>query len=677
MSFFSEEMAPMLETYLIEANELMAVFDRLLAVAEESNSFSLDDINEIFRTAHTIKSSSAMMGLEELSRLTHRMEDLFNLYRNDPIRIQGRVADVLEPLYQYSDYVKLELERMHEEDFEPKQATEIVAALDREIAQIQQQPAESQAVPDLSESVSVPPQSAVTDDGKPILSVHVTFTADCQMVNVRSVVILKQLGRFCHVIGTDPADLQSPTAADQISKHGLVIRFCAPTIQPVIKALKRNSYVQDVADITPQEQSAVSEAGESSGVPKKDLEKITASEAFLKRRNDKYISMRWDDVLRLQNITGELITNHYMLKNILQNGADPIRLDAFAETYSRLTRELDRTVLSLSMLSVDSLIPQLSRVVRDMSKIEGKDIEFTVEGGEMEIDRHLFESIAKPLLHIIRNAVDHGIEKPEQRRKAGKPEQGLIKLIVENQGGSVLFSVQDDGAGMDSQAILRKAKEKGLLEKPMETYTPEAAYQFILLPGFSTNRQVTEFSGRGVGMDVVHSIASEFGGSVMIDSKPGQGTTMMMQMPVSVTSVDCMRIRLGSITCFLPLRSIDQVYVLDEVLPNLCCQKYREYLRYGEALIPVLHLPKVYGMTDVSEQFALVIHSLRRSFCLITGAIEDQQLIVEKKLPMVLDDTYEAATGITGCTILGDGSIGFILDAKRLYELTQKEAAYE
>ena len=673
MGFFSEELMPMLETYQMETNDLMGIFSRLVLTGEQNNGFTEDEINEIFRTAHTIKSASAMMGLTELSTITHRMEDLFSIYRDEPGRIQGRVTDIADLLYDYEDYVKNEISRMGNEDFEPRSNAALQRALSKEISNYDHVEASANQTAVVRKMPEAQAVQLVWNAGK-THSIRILFEENCAMVNVRALVILKQLQQLCDVVSYEPCDLNADDASNLIHTQGLLVVFNTLDEQAVLDKLEHNSYVRMVEKISdekavPDELEDEPEENQVSDEPQEELK----TEAFTTYENEKYISVHWHDILSLQNLAGEFLLNQSFLNKLMNDFSYSLELDRFAAAYAHLLDELVHRTHVMSMLSFSMLMPQFYRVVREICREEKKEVSFKVIGENIEIDRNLFDNISKPLLHIIRNSIDHGIETPDVRKQLNKPRKGLVTLTLENQGNRIVFSISDDGKGMDAKTLLKKAEEKGLLTKASEEYTKEEALQLIMLPGFTTKDKVTNISGRGVGMDVVNTVAASFGGSVTIDSELGKGSSIAMYMPVSVTAVDSLAFSVDGLHYFLPLFNIDKVYDHREAQQYVSEEGSDTCFDYDKHTLPVLYLRDVYQVNRCHENSYIVLHSLGHRFCLIVDTVDDQVQAIEKNMPVCLDEEYQKMTGICNCVILHDGTIGYTLNANSLYTICRKE----
>jgi len=665
MGFFSAEMASMLDIYQSENIDLMSIYDRLILAGEKKNSFTKDEINEIFRTAHSIKGSSAIMGLTVLAELTHKMEDLFGIFRDDPNRIEGHVTDILDLFFSYSDYVKGEIQRVSDPEYAQREVPSLVQELDQAIQHFggkDKQKTEAAASKPTAETENV-----LVNGKQTILTLR--FAADCAMPNVRAVVILKQLNRKWKVWHYEPEVLQGAESENAIKTNGFKIQVSTADVEPIKKVLAKNTNVAKVeaegikttgveaAPQAPAKQETaktapvVEEAAKTTDKPK------TSGE-------NKFVNLRWSDVHNLQNITGEFVSEYSFLQNTLKHLPYSRELNTFAGTYRKLLDELMYHVSSMAMLRFSSMTPQMYRAVRDISKKENKNIEFEIRGENIEIDRNLYDAISNPLMHIIRNSLDHGIETPAERIKAGKPAKGKITLTLENQGGYVLFRITDDGKGMNPHELLAVAATKGILKKPAEQYTKQEALNLIMEPGFSTAKKITSISGRGVGMDVVNTIAVAAGGRVIIDSTPGQGTAIALYMPVSITAVDSLGFDVGPWRFYLPMYCLDKIFSAAEVATHLShTDDGKIFFAYNDHKFGVCDMRERLKVPKKQEGFYLVGHSMESYFCIVVDAMQEQTTAVSKNLPACFNEQWTDSTGVVNGVISNDGSIGYFLSS--------------
>ena len=325
------------------------------------------------------------------------------------------------------------------------------------------------------------------------------------------------------------------------------------------------------------------------------------------------------------------------------------------QTMKRLFHDLEKLVAAVSMMPVSSAMPQYYRLVRDVATQEKKQIRLKVVGDELEIDRNLLDTLANPLIHLLRNAADHGIEAPEERAAAGKDRCGTITLKFENLADHLHVTVEDDGSGMDRQSLLKKAAERGLLTKDANQYSTQEILNLAFTPGLSTNDQVNAYSGRGVGMDVALSVVSNLGGNIFVRSEPGKGSSIEMEVPVSMTSAECIKFMVGAYTCLIPIRCVVRIYSFDEA--ESCLQTIDGQMWFQtDEMLPVLDLFGLYGTQSEEESRRLiVIKNAKGSAALLTGPVTGQQTAVEKPLPPMLGHEYRTKTGMVGCTVTETG----------------------
>ena len=340
-----------------------------------------------------------------------------------------------------------------------------------------------------------------------------------------------------------------------------------------------------------------------------------------------------------------------------------------ARQLQSLTSELQGVVMSMRMLPVSNIFFKMQRIARDTSKKVGKNINLVLIGEETEVDKNIIDSLSDPLMHLIRNSIDHGIELPEDRVQKGKPEKGRVTLEAKNTGEDVMIIVSDDGKGLDHKQIIKKAKDKGLVTKPESEISEKEAFSYIFLPGFSTNSEVTEFSGRGVGMDVVRKGIEKLGGTISIESAKDEGTTISIRIPLTLAIVDGMRLTVGSMRLIAPMISIRESFVPDIKNVFLDPEGNEMIMIRGECY-SILRLHKFFciedAKTDIAEGILIMIDSDSSTFCILVDRIIGEQQVVVKPLPEYIQKKAENLNGISGCTILGDGKISLIMNVNNL-----------
>jgi len=351
-----------------------------------------------------------------------------------------------------------------------------------------------------------------------------------------------------------------------------------------------------------------------------------------------------------------------------QEGGKNDSFDAAAMQLRTLINELQQIVMSIRMLPVSSVFQKMKRIVRDMAKKEDKDIELVLVGEETEVDKNVIDCLSDPLMHLIRNSVDHGIEDKETRRRAGKSTKGRIVLEARTTGNDVIVTITDDGKGLQRDAILRKAYEKGLINKAESDITDKDVYNLIFMPGFSTKDAVTEYSGRGVGMDVVRRNIAQVGGTVTVDSTPGKGTVFTIRIPLTLTIVDGMKFSVGNISFIVPTSSV-QLALKPEPGQVFIDSEGNEMIMQQGNCYSVVRMSEMFGIESEvkNPEDGMLMHLITdgKDFCILFDQLDGEYQVVAKSLPKYLEKCATKLEGISGCAIMGDGSINLILDVNK------------
>jgi two-component system chemotaxis sensor kinase CheA len=374
----------------------------------------------------------------------------------------------------------------------------------------------------------------------------------------------------------------------------------------------------------------------------------------------------------LINLVGELVITQAMLSQIGEN-FDLKKLDKLRDGLDQLernTHELQESIMQIRMLPISFAFNRLPRLVHDLSQKLGKEVDLQISGGQTELDKTVMEKIGDPLLHIIRNSVDHGIEPPETRVAAGKPRAGVIQLSAYHKEGNIFIEVSDDGAGINRKRLLQKAYENGAAA--LEGLTDEQILEFIFLPGLSTADSVNDISGRGVGMDVVRRNIRELQGHIEVSSKEGQGTTIQIRLPLTLAILDGQLVRVGKENCIIPLISISQSLQMESNRISAVSGRTEIFTFRGEH-IPIIRLTELFGFAtegDCSESLLVVVEGDGQRVGLAVNELLGQQQVVIKSL----ETNFKRVEGISGATILGDGSVALIVDIGGLIALSRRIA---
>ncbi|MCM1418835.1 MAG: chemotaxis protein CheA, partial [Roseburia sp.] len=374
---------------------------------------------------------------------------------------------------------------------------------------------------------------------------------------------------------------------------------------------------------------------------------------------------------QLHDIVGEIITTESMV--VSNPELDGMRLESFskaARELKKLTADLQDTVMSIRMVPLTGTFQKMNRIVRDMKVKLGKDAELKIEGDTTEVDKSIVDNLNDPLMHLVRNCMDHGIEDTVDERIAqGKPAKATVTLSAMNSSGEVIITVADDGRGLDTEKILHKAEYNGMLVKPASEYTEREIQNMILLPGFSTNEVVTEYSGRGVGMDVVKKNIEKCGGNLVVESERGKGTTFIIKIPLTMAIIDGMEIRVNDAIFTVPISVIkESMRVQNEQL--IRDTQRGEMIMIRGACYPVVRLHEKFNLptevTNIEDGIILLIETEHTNVCLFADRLIGEQQVVVKPFPPYLSQYNIKREGLSGCTIMGDGSISLIVDVNTL-----------
>lgn len=682
-------MEAMVDVYIFETTSLLEQLDEILLRTEKANEFTEEDINEIFRIMHTVKGSSAMMGFENLQKLAHKGEDMFFIIRENPEKVTD-VSFVYDLVFQMSDIFKAEIDAIqNNDDYEPTDFSSMIAQLENGAKILK-----GEVTSDSSESGAAPAEVKTDTVGTPegSMTVRVFFEDGCKMENIRAFMLLNSIKEEAEIIKFSPDDIESnQDSANVIIDNGFVVTFKAQDNSAVLQLIEGALNVQSYEVIDDSEKAEAAEAKEEEPVkqevapaapvkspdthtsaprieekPKQEAKASTSSSG-----KQSLISVNLLKLDQLHDIVGEIITTESMvISNPELNG---LRLESFskaARELRKLTDELQDTVMSIRMVPLTGTFQKMNRIVRDMKVKLGKDAELLIEGDTTEVDKSIVDNLNDPLMHLVRNCMDHGIEDTvDERIAAGKPATATVKLSAMNASGEVIITISDDGKGIDTSKIIAKAERNGLLTKPVSEYTEREIQNMILLPGFSTNEVVTEYSGRGVGMDVVKKNLEKVGGTLAVESKKGEGTTFIIKIPLTLAIIDGMDIEVGGAIFTVPISNIKESFMVksDQIINDT---QRGEMIMIRGVCYPILRLHEKFALktdiTNLEDGILLLIEADNRSVCLFSDRLIGEQQVVVKPFPKYLSQYDIKGEGLSGCTIMGDGSISLIIDVNNL-----------
>ncbi|MBS3668753.1 MULTISPECIES: chemotaxis protein CheA [Halomonadaceae] len=674
------DIADFFDTFFEEAEELLSDMEQHLLELDVDDPDS-EQLNAIFRAAHSIKGGAGTFGFTVLQKTTHILENLLDYARKGELTLR---ADLVDTFLEAKDIMHEQLDAYRSEEEPNQEAFERICQTLQQIAldEIGQQldgPATPAAEP------KAPPPSENSAEAKSnqekVANSHllVALLNVAEKDRILLVEELEQLGEVQSQSGDEKryeVILKSSDSADDIEA---VMCFIIEADQIEITS------IEGAADTTASTEPAA--PAPSAPAPEMKLDKPAAKAAPAKEAakekpkkaaaESSSIRVSVDKVDQIINLVGELIITQSMLDQTVSDLEDQSVGNASLQNgmslLQRNARDLQEAVMSIRMIPMEFVFSRFPRVVRDTAGKLGKEIELITEGKSTELDKSLVERITDPLTHLVRNSLDHGVEMPDVREAIGKPRIGKLTLSARHQGGNILIEVRDDGAGMDRDRLLAKARENGI--SVSDTMTDEEVFQLIFAPGFSTAKEVTDVSGRGVGMDVVKRNIQSMGGRVEIQSKLGEGTNTRIVLPLTLAILDGMSIKVGGETFILPLSTVleslqpskDDMYAMagDDVV-----------IKVRDEYLPVIAIHEVLNVenaiTDPTKSIAVIVQGEGRRYAMLVDELIGQQQVVVKNL----EDNYRKVPGISAATILGDGSVALILDITGLHRLSRykKEA---
>lgn len=698
---------PMLDMFLFETTQLIEQLEQsVLSSEQESSCFTQDAINEIFRIMHTIKGSAAMMMFENISTLAHTMEDIFYYLREEnPKKLD--FSALSDMVLGGVDFIKGEVDKIKNGINADGDSSSLIHALKQFLIRLKENNVsdtqKNEKEINEKEKIDIKDQSVLSENQ--ILNhtycntfkAIIYFEEGCGMENIRAFTVIRNLKAITDQMVYVPEDIiDNDDTIEMIRREGfhvymrsdytydMINDFLMQTIflkDMELKQLENEEEIKSIFEKNPdkivQEVDAIPEIIEPLKIdPKTGKDTISKDTVGKDMRStsttQSIISVSVAKLDKLMDLVGEMVISEAM---VIQNpDLQGLELDNFykaARQLNKITTEMQDMVMSIRMVPLSATFNKMHRIVRDMCKKLEKDVKLEIVGDATEVDKNIIEHISDPLMHLVRNAIDHGIENASERLAKGKAKNGVVTLEAINSGSDVLIFVKDDGKGLDRAKILKKAKENQLLVKNENDMTDREVFNLILLPGFSTNEQITEFSGRGVGMDVVAKNIEAVGGSVSVDSLPDKGTQITLKIPLTLAIIDGMNIKVGN-SCFtIPTISIKQSF-----RPKECDiffdEDNNEMIMVRGQCYSIIRLHQRYGIkttvTNLTDGIIIMVEQSEHMICLFADELLGQQQVVVKTLPEYIQN-FKTIKGLSGCTLLGDGSISLIIDVAGLISL--------
>lgn len=604
MSSIDCEDQELLEGFLAETTELLEKLDDDL-VALEKSSDDAELLNRIFRSIHTVKGASSFLGFDLLVKVTHETENVLNRLRKGELLVSPEIMDVI---LEATDLVKVLVNDIKAGDIQ-----------EREI-------------------------NGTIDKLKPLLT-----EAAAQVQVAAPAPVPEEISESEQI--ENPADVSTETP---------IVEPTAPPSSIPVKNVSSAPSQKPGAEIVPKKMPPPPKPSEGKS---EDLSDNTTVRVDVKRLDD------------LMNQVGELVLERNRMIQINQNlqQGDFVKVD-FNEEFSKLTKrmnfvtsELQMQVLKMRMLPVEKVFKKFPRIVRSMARDLGKEVDLQIFGEETELDRSVVDEIGDPLIHLIRNAMDHGLEGPEQRMAAGKPRVGTLVLAAVHEGNQIIISIKDDGNGIDTDRVGRKAVEKGLVsEEQLAAMSQRELFDLIFLPGFSTKDKASDLSGRGVGMDVVKTNIKKLNGLIEIKSEKGLGSEFILRLPLTLAIIQSLLVEVEGEVYSIPLSSVLETLRVDQRQFHLIGGQ--EVLKLRDMVLPLVRLASVFGVQKREELvdfcYVVVVGSADKRMGLVVSRLVGQQEVAIKSLGNYLANI----PGIAGSTILGDGRVALIIDPVGLVE---------
>jgi len=679
------ELNQYLEVFIEESKEhLQACNEQLLEL--EKNPEDLSIINEIFRSAHTLKGMSATMGYEDLASLTHQMENVLDAIRNSRLKTSPELLDVI---FLAVDHLEEMVQSIATGGDGKMDVSEAVAKLkliemgEHPLTHANAEAAAAIAVeaPLLSNydefELTVLKQSK--EQGFGVYEVSIGLREDCLLKAARVYMVFEVLEQIGEVIKANPSveqleeeQFDSEFSVTIVSKENQDdIKGKIMKVSEVVKTNVRSLELDDFKTLTSDLEPHVIEQNENTAemVIKEssvETEVLPAGEKKNNSKNNssKTIRVNIERLDILMNLFEELVIDRGRLEQISKE-LENTELTETVERMSRISGDLQNIILNMRMVQVETVFNRFPRMIRQLARDLNKKINLEIVGAETELDRTVIDEIGDPLVHLLRNSVDHGVELPEERRTKGKSEEGTVVLRAFHSGNHVFIEIEDDGAGISREKVLKKAVSKGIVtEQAAPAMTDKQVYELILSSGFSTAEKISDISGRGVGLDVVKNTIESLGGSISIDSKENAGTIFSIQLPLTLSIISVMLVEIQREKFAIPLSSIIETAIIKDT--DILKAHNQKVIDFRGKVVPLLFLKEIFEVPSEpqDDQFhsVIIVRKGDKMAGLVVDSFIGQQEVVLKSLGNYLTNVF----AISGATILGDGQVALIVDCNAL-----------
>ena len=675
------EMNQYLEVFIEESKEhLQACNEQLLEL--EKNPEDIKIVNEIFRSAHTLKGMSATMGYEDLANLTHQMENVLDAIRNQKIKVNAEILDVV---FLAVDDLEAVVQSIAEGGDGKRDVSEAVEKL--MLIEKGESPAQSAARAETAAAIAEPQGmiKSTYDDfewtviqqskeqGFESYEISIALRADCLLKAARVFMVFEVLEKSGEVIKATPSVEQ--LEEEQFDQEFSVTIVTKETPEDIRQKLLKVSEVERIEVLrlsmenystqeALKEAEAAPPAAEVAAEAASDMPKEDKKAPTVKQVSNKTIRVNIERLDILMNLFEELVIDRGRLEQISKE-LNNQELHETVEHMSRISGDLQNIILNMRMVPIETVFNRFPRMVRQLARDLNKKINLEIVGAETELDRTVIDEIGDPLVHLIRNALDHGVETPEVRKENGKSEEGNVVLKAYHSGNHVFIEIEDDGAGINKDKVIKKALKNGIItEQTASALTDKQAYELIFASGFSTADKISDVSGRGVGLDVVKNTIESLGGSVSIDSKMGQGSIFSIQLPLTLSIISVMLVEIEKEKYAIPLSSIIETAIIRK--EDILSAHNQKVIDFRGKVVPLLSLKEIFEVPSENQEEEFISVVIVRKGEKMAGLVVDsfigQQEVVLKSLGNYLTSVF----AISGATILGDGQVALIVDCNSL-----------
>lgn len=648
-----------LNIFVEESKEhLQDMNDILLSLEKDTENEKL--LNEIFRISHTLKGMAGTMGFNNMANLTHDMEDVLQAIRSDEISINTNIVDILfkclDALEISVDYVS---ENEEEDDNEHLELIEELKKILNKDEELKDKEKKYKKPKKYDQYIANAVKEAREKDLNPY-DISIKLNDNCMLKSARAFIIFNTVENFSEIIYSNPS-------VEDIEDEKFELEFSLV----IITKYEKNKVKEEILNISEIDEVNVEDIEISKDnkknikkkKDKKNVKKLTTNNGKKANRVGKTVRVDIDRLDTLMNLVSELIIIKTRMEDMSGTTSKEDMNEAI-EYLERITTNLHDAVMKVRMVPIERVFNRFPRMVRDLSKELNKEINLEMSGEETEVDRTVIDEIGDPLIHLIRNSIDHGIEHPDERTEIGKDRVGTVKLKAYPDGNNVVVEVEDDGGGIDEGIIKKKAIEKELItEAEAEKLNKNELIQLLFKAGFSTSDTVSDVSGRGVGLDVVKSKIEAINGSIEIETNKGKGTCFIIRIPLTLAIIQALLVKLGKEIYAIPLSSISEITSIDR--DEIRKIQDEEIILYRDKTLPIVRLNRLMGIkeSEMDELTVVVVKKGDRQAGLIVNDLIGQQEIVIKPLGRFLSNIKYLA----GATILGNGKISLILDVNTLF----------